>query len=68
VENVVERYGLMEAFDIDPIPTPCFSPTSTLVNSRSIEAVEYGGWTNSTYVHVIPPGDASAKVSIHCTP
>ena len=30
--------------------------------------VEYGGWTNSTYLHVIPPGDASAKVSIRCTP
>jgi len=68
VENVVERYGLMEAFDIDPIPTLCFSPTPTLVNSRSIEAVEYGGWTDRTYVHVIPPGDASARVSIHCTP
>ena len=51
VENVVERYGLLEAFDIDPIPTPCYSSTPTLVQSPSIEAVEYGGWTDSTYVH-----------------
>jgi len=68
VENVVERYGLMEAFDIDPIPTPCFTPTPTVVYCGSIEAFGYGGWTDTTYVHVIPPGDGTPKVSIRCTP
>ena len=34
----------------------------------TVEAYGYGGWTDSTYVHVIPPGDATAKVSIRCTP
>jgi len=64
VENVVERYGLLEAFDIDLIPTPCYTPTPTLLTSSSIKAVKYSGWTDNTYLHVLPAGDESGKVSI----
>ena len=64
VENVVERNGLLEAFDIDPIPTPCFAPTPRVIRSPISEALHYGGWTEKTYLHVIPAGDDSGTVSI----
>jgi len=64
VDNVVERNGLLEAFDIDPIPTPCFSPTPIVIRSPTSEAVHYGGWTDETYLHVIPPEDDSGTVSV----
>ena len=62
VENVVERNSLLEAFDVDPIPTPCFAPMPTLIRSPTSEAVEYGGWTGETYLHIIPPGDDSGTL------
>jgi len=67
VENVVQPYGVVKAFDIDPIPRPCYTPTATLVTSSSIEVVKYGGWTDNTYLHILPAGDESGKVSISAT-
>jgi len=65
IENVVECTGLLEAFDIDPIPAPSFSPQLIIMTPRRLYALEYGGWTNNTYVHVIPRGRERVKVNIH---
>jgi len=64
VENVVESDGLVEAFDIDPTPAPSFNPHPALVTSSPMETVQYGGWTDASYVHVLPPGSAGAKVNV----
>ena len=64
MENVVERNGLLEAFDIDPIPMPFFGPAPIVIRSPISEALHYGGWTDETYLHVIPPGDDSETVSV----
>jgi len=36
-----------------------------MVTPRRLCAIEYGGWIDSTYVHVIPRGHAGANVNVH---
>jgi len=64
VENIVERDGILQAFDIDPTPHPSFSPQPALVTSVTKHAIHYGGWTDDTYIHVVPPGCAGVKVNV----
>ncbi|KAJ8432346.1 hypothetical protein Cgig2_021116 [Carnegiea gigantea] len=59
---MVEREGLMEAFDIDPTPAQCYTPHSRYIYSGYLQAIEYSGWT--TYLHVLPVGRAAAKVDV----
>ena len=65
VENVVKHNGLLRAFDINPIPHPSLSPPPITLHPHRVVAVEYGGWTDNTYVHVVPSGRAGAKVNMH---
>jgi len=65
IENVVERTGFLQAFDIDPTPAPSFSPQQIMATPGRLCAVEFGGWTDNTYVHVIPRAHKGAKVNIH---
>jgi len=32
-----------------------------------MEAIQYSGWSDASYVHVLPPGSASANVSVTAT-
>ena len=65
VENVVEHNGLLKAFDIDPIPHPSLNPPPITIHPHRVAAVEYGGWIDNTYMHVVPSGRAGAKVNMH---
>jgi len=56
---------LVEAFDIDPIPHPSLRFPPITVHPYIFAAVEFGGWTDNTYVHVLQSGHAAAKVNMH---
>ena len=46
-----KEMAYLRHFDIDPPPA-------------GMQTVQYGGWNDATYVHVLPPGSAAAKVSV----
>ena len=64
VKHIVERDGQLEAFDIDPTPSPSFTLQPKLLTSTAMQDAQYGGWSDATYVHVLPPGSAVTKVNI----
>ena len=64
MENMVAREGLMEAFDIDPTLAPYVTPQCKYVCSSHFEAIEYNGWIDHTYLHVLPAGRTTAKVDV----
>lgn len=64
VETVVEQEGLLQAFDIDPTPTPSYSPPPRVVHGQMRTAIQYDGWTDDTYLHVIPGGREGVRVDI----
>jgi len=43
VENMVEREGLIEAFDTDPTPARCCTLQYRYVYSGHLQTIQYGG-------------------------
>ncbi|KAJ8422409.1 hypothetical protein Cgig2_013229 [Carnegiea gigantea] len=54
----------MKAFDIDPTPAPRYTLQCRYICFGHLQAIQYGGWTDHTYRHVLPVGRAAAKVDV----
>ncbi|KAJ8431547.1 hypothetical protein Cgig2_029576 [Carnegiea gigantea] len=64
---MVERDGIVEAFDIDPTPPPNYTPPTTYFISGNVADVHYGGWTDKTHLFVLHRGVAAAQFDINYT-
>ncbi|KAJ8421572.1 hypothetical protein Cgig2_028556 [Carnegiea gigantea] len=65
---MVEDEGIVQVFDIDPTPTPTYTPQSTCMISADVTNVRYGGWTDNTYLFVLRQGRAAGKFDINFSP
>ena len=65
VEHMVQQEDIVQEFDIDPTPAPTFSADATYVMSPHVTDVRYGGWTDNTYLFVLPRGGAAGKFDIN---
>jgi len=65
---MVEEEDIVQAFDIDPTPAPTFIGDATYVISPDVTDVRYGGWTDNTYLFVVPRGGAAGKFDINFSP
>ena len=62
---MVQEEDIVQEFDIDPTPALTFSVDVTYVMSPHVTDVRYGGWTDSTYLFVLPRGGAAGKFDIN---
>jgi len=62
---MVQQEDIVQEFDIDPTPAPTFSADATYVMSPHVTDVRYGGWTDNTYLFVLPRGGAAGKFDIN---
>jgi len=65
---MVQEDDIVQEFDIDPTPAPTFNGDATYVISPNRTDVRYGGWTDNTYLFVVPRGGAAGKFDINFRP
>ncbi|KAJ8419729.1 hypothetical protein Cgig2_016201 [Carnegiea gigantea] len=64
---MVERDGIVEAFDINPTSAPNYTPPTTYFISDNVTDVRYDGWTDETHLFVLHCGVAAAHFEINYT-
>ena len=67
VQRTAEEDGVVEGFDIEPIPRPSFAPRRTFEISQSMLSCNYYGWSDDTYMHILPKGHDGAQINIMST-
>ncbi|KAJ8430662.1 hypothetical protein Cgig2_033818 [Carnegiea gigantea] len=60
-----EQDDIVKVFDIDPSPAPSYTLLSTYLISPNVTDVRFGGWTDTTYLFVLPQGPTTAKFGIN---
>ncbi|KAJ8428679.1 hypothetical protein Cgig2_006353 [Carnegiea gigantea] len=65
VEHISEREGLVQAFDIEPTLAPSYVPQLPRIISPHVCNIRYGGWTDNTYLFILPSGRQAAAIDIN---
>ncbi|KAJ8441113.1 hypothetical protein Cgig2_006942 [Carnegiea gigantea] len=67
LEHMVERDGIVEAFDIDPTLAPNYTSSTTYFILDNVTDIRYSGWTDETHLFVLHWGVAAAHFDINYT-
>ena len=54
----------MQAYNIKLTPTSCYTPEVQMSISSRVLDIQYGGWTDDTYVFVLPSGQSAAMFEV----